>query len=629
MRATGPTSKKSDERAKRPSGPPAYHRGVARSRRWSASSLVLVFAVAAGLGLRLSRAGGDVPRPGVERLTLEREGHVGSDRCGGCHREAHATWHGSYHRTMTQDVSTLLGPKGILLPPFRGEVVDASTGLHAGRDEAGLWIEIGDGATPPRRARVVMATGSHHMQLFWRATDDGRLEAFEHAWLASLGRWVPNESTFLRPPGEPQRYTWNRVCIKCHAVSGTPGWDPGKQEARSRAAELGIACEACHGSGRAHAEAMRSPWRRYGIARGLRASSSDIVSPSRLEGTRASELCGRCHGITVFQDEHAWVEGTPVGGPEHPVASWGRLVQPPMQADDPWLDALLEREPDYLEARFWPDGMVKITGREWGAVVQSPCATDPTFSCMTCHDVHGADPDDQLRTEARGDEVCIQCHAAQADRRRHSHHETVECQDCHMPHTTYGLLQAVRSHQIDSPSVQVNLDTGRPNACNACHLDQTLHWSAVYLARWFGQAMPSALDPDALPAGVQWLLGGDAMVRALAAWYFGWSRAWEASGRSWMPPVLATALADPYPAIRWTALQSLRAFPGWESFAPDLSGSSTEREAAVDLVRRRWNASGEGSGALNLLQREDGSFDETAARALFEARDRRAVWLAE
>ena len=36
---------------------------------------------------------------------------------------------------------------------------------------------------------------------------------------------------------------------------------------------------------------------------------------------------------------------------------------------------------------------------------------------------------------------------------------------------------------IESPDVATTLKTGRPNACNLCHLDKTLDWTAEHLAK--------------------------------------------------------------------------------------------------------------------------------------------------
>ena len=43
--------------------------------------------------------------------------------------------------------------------------------------------------------------------------------------------------------------------------------------------------------------------------------------------------------------------------------------------------------------------------------------------------------------------------------------------------------------------MQATLATGRPNACNLCHLDKTLGWTAQYLEQWYGVTRP-ALDTD-------------------------------------------------------------------------------------------------------------------------------------
>src|SRR5205814_10303265 len=118
---------------------------------------------------------------------------------------------------------------------------------------------------------------------------------------------------------------------------------------------------------------------------------------------------------------------------------------------------------------------------------------------------------------------------------------------CHMPHTTYGLLKALRSHQISVPSVAVTLDTGRPNACNLCHLDKTLQWTAARLQQWYGTPPPRLSDEQqTIAASLPWMLKRDAGQRALTAWSMGWAPARQASGQSWMPPYLGLLLDDPY-----------------------------------------------------------------------------------
>ena len=85
-----------------------------------------------------------------------------------------------------------------------------------------------------------------------------------------------------------------------------------------------------------------------------------------------------------------------------------------------------------------------------------------------------------------------------------------------MSYTTYGLLKAIRSHQVGSPSVQASLETGRPNACNQCHLDQTLAWTAEYLQNWYDVPAPELeADERTVSAALLWTLQGDPGQRAL------------------------------------------------------------------------------------------------------------------
>ena len=117
------------------------------------------------------------------------------------------------------------------------------------------------------------------------------------------------------------------------------------------------------------------------------------------------------------------------------------------------------------------------------------------------------------------------------------------CYNCHMPHTTFGLLHAMRSHQVSSPNVRESIDHGRPNACNLCHLDQTLSWTAKKLHEWYQQPVPELSEDDnTIAAAVQWLVKGDAGQRALLAWGMGWE-----SGAKNFRTRLAVSLFDLHP----------------------------------------------------------------------------------
>jgi predicted CXXCH cytochrome family protein len=563
-----------------------------------ASTAVMALAAAGARATR--RAAHDAAQTARSEVLPRRgtpETYATSDGCRACHPAAYASWHRSHHRTMTQVATS---------PAIVGAFDGRWLGEHrVGRDGDRSWVEMPTIDGGRERRTVALVTGSHHMQVYWVPAPSGdRLVAFPWAWLIEEQSWVPNEATLLRPPGTDVEYTWNRVCIKCHVVAGNPGWDEARERVQSSVAELGIACEACHGPGRSHAERHRDPLQRY--ARHLSDQPvDDIVHPDRMSAQASSELCGQCHSITVFLDDEAWVRS----GHEHPppssLSSWGRLVRHPLRADQPWIDTVLEGDPDFFAERFWPDGMVRISGREYNGLVESACHQRGDLGCTTCHSMHDAPPDDQLRDDATGDGVCATCHArVAADVVAHTRHPSGRsqptCYDCHMPHTTYGLLGAIRSHEIDSPRLQLTLDTGRPNACNLCHLDQTLAWTAEHLHAWYGQPRPDLPPEDpAESAALRWLLAGDAGQRALLAWHFGWGPALAVSGSQWQSRSLQLLADDPYPAVRIVAARALRR----------LSAHERPGNASATRPTPWWNPA--------------------AARALRQRRDDRPVWLAE
>jgi hypothetical protein len=120
--------------------------------------------------------------------------------------------------------------------------------------------------------------------------------------------------------------------------------------------------------------------------------------------------------------------------------------------------------------------------------------------------------------------------------------------------------RAVRSHRIDSPNVATTIATGRPNACNLCHLDRSLAWTARWLTQWYGVGAPVIADEERAhtAVGVRDGLAGDAGVRALIADALGSNEALAASGSDFEVAVLEELRRDPYPAVRRIAERSLR-----------------------------------------------------------------------
>jgi hypothetical protein len=184
------------------------------------------------------------------------------------------------------------------------------------------------------------------------------------------------------------------------------------------------------------------------------------------------------------------------------------------------------------------------------------------------------------------DRACLQCHAGRLAEHEHTRHEPgssgSRCYNCHMPYTSYALLKAIRNHDVRGPTVEESLAAGRPNACNLCHLDRSLGWTARYLDEWYEMPTPPGLTAEEqhVSAAVLWLLRGHGGQRGLIAWHMGWPPAQQASGSAWLAAYLAQLLDDPYPAVRIIASRSLRTLPGFADLRYDYTGSAAQMEAA-------------------------------------------------
>ncbi len=588
-------------------------------------------------GARSSAPALPVDRP-IERIEGE---FVSSSKCRACHPREYATWYASYHRSMTQEAR----PENVVASfqdvdlHFRGRDYRL---MHA---DGELRVEMADpdfeGTGPAPRIQVPFAlvTGSHHFQAFWLPTGKTRkLEFFPMCYRIDVGRWMPVDSAFLFPPEDHQELDngrWNRNCNKCHTTQGRPGLR-GPDDMDTTAAEFGISCEACHGPAAEHVAQNASPARRY-RAHFSEGRDESIVQPEHLDARRSAQVCGQCHAITSANNKEE-------------AARWRREGYSFRAGDNLLATRNVRREG---EEYFWDDGVIRVSGREYNGLTRSPCyehglESRGIMTCVSCHQMHPSEndgrtlaewADDQLKVGMRGNLACLQCHREYEAPERlveHTRHELSsagsQCMNCHMTYTSWGLMKAMRTHQVTSPSALESLETGRPNACNQCHLDRSLAWAADHLEERGDQPRPS-LDEDQVQvaASILWLLTGDAGQRALMAWSFGWPDAQATSGTTWMAPYLAQLFTDPYDTVRFRAHRSLRTLWGFEDFEYDFVGPPSDRGAALERALERWrNLPAEpGPRGEHLLLNPDGSLQTERFQRLLQQRDDRPVSLQE
>lgn len=575
-------------------------------------------------------------------------GYAGSSTCQECHEKQYTTWHRSYHRTMTQ-----LPVPGAVQADFNHVVLtNAGVRFVLSRKTNEFWIHmesempgtVDRPAPEPEDVPLGLATGSHHMQVFWVANGMGNCQiGFPFTWLIPERRWVPRNSTFLRPPGlELRPETWNFVCARCHATATQPNLDRAALSWQTQVEELGIACEACHGPAARHVAQQRALKQRPGTS-GSAGTNLMIVHPEKIPPARAAQICGFCHSMKWWDSKEGWPERAFSFRPGDDLEATTPIIRPKEVERQPWLKKALEKNPDLFRDFFWSDGMIRVSGRDYNGLIESPCYRGGQFSCLSCHSLHGDEPDGQLARNRTDNRACTQCHErfrSETEATAHTHHAAgssgSQCYNCHMPRTTYGVLKAIRSHQVSSPKVADQLATGRPNACNLCHLDKPLAWTASQLTRWHHQPAPKLDDDETGVAdSVRLALSGDAGQRALVAWHLGWEPAVQISGSAWIPPVLAQLLDDPYAAVRCVAERSLKRVAaglvpvGYDYTVPPDSRPSVQASFWEEWTRKTAAVRGQTLPGPTLVRRDDPQATRQAFQRLARRRDDRPVRLRE
>ncbi len=310
----------------------------------------------------------------------------------------------------------------------------------------------------------------------------GRLQALGIAWDTRPReqggrRWFhlyPRESVTFR---DERHWTgllqnWNYMCAECHSTGVRKNYDAETRRFSTSYAEVNVACEACHGPGSGHVAWAKDKGRRGDVGKGLlvslderrgirwtiNAATGNAERTPPRQSAREVETCGRCHARRgQFSDDPA--SGGPLG--------------------DTYRVALLESH------LYHPDGQIRDEVYEYGSFLQSKMY-HRGVTCSDCHDPHS------LTLRAPGYQVCLGCHAAQKyEAATHHFHvpgsRGADCRECHMPATTYMVVDPRRDHSLRIPRPDLSVTLGVPNPCTGCHRDRSAQWAADRVKAWYGR----------------------------------------------------------------------------------------------------------------------------------------------
>ena len=577
--------------------------------------LVIACLAAAPAAVALALATGhDVRRAEAARPLFSRESdYVGASACRACHPDHHASWRRTYHASMTQ-----LPDASIVRGRFDGAPVTmfGATATPFARDGRFFFRLPAVGGDGPREAEVALCVGSRRYQRYFERVDGPSGTVYRRLpllWHIGDARWMHLNGVFLEPDDDDwsrHQAVWNVNCVFCHNSGVAPGLKPVGDGSEKRfdthVADVGIACESCHGPARAHVARFASPVERYrsALARAGGADATAIVDPLRVGQAESAALCGQCHAQRIPNEtEKIWkfLDTGPTFRPGGVLT--GHVI--PLSRDTPVPPP---GDPDTFRLRFWNDGTARLTAYEYVGLTQSPCFRGGRFTCTSCHTMHTGDVAGQLAPDRLGDRACTQCHAELArDVRAHTHHAPESsgsrCVECHMPRIVYGVLEVHRSHRVESPDVARDVEGSRPDACTLCHADRSAAWAADRMRDFWGaRYRRPAARPDGAPLDAPDALisahGGDPLQRAVYVAALGSpDSAVPPGARGFMLANALVGLGDAYGAVRVLARRSaldldrsLGLGLANDLAAFDVHGGRDVRDPALPVLLQRFGA---------------------------------------
>ncbi|MYB53426.1 MAG: hypothetical protein F4X77_14700 [Acidobacteriia bacterium] len=309
------------------------------------------------------------------------ESYLGADACAACHAQEFATQSASGHALSLHPTAD--HPAAPSFAPS-GSLVRAGGSKYSYRtDEGGLRVEI---TAQEQRIDALLewAFGAGEQAVtFVGQVDEARYVEHHFSYYSangSLGTTPGHRDVPVRGAEEALGVYYETFgpqpsimrCFQCHSTGPLALGDGYSLRPR----ELGVRCEACHGPGRSHVQAVASGE--------LEQAMAVIRNPARLPGDELLEYCGDCH---------------------RPPASSGQVID----WSDPWN---VRHQPVYLSrsACLQPGGQ--------------------PLTCMRCHDPHGP-----LSAEtARDNRLCLDCHENRAPPASVCRQAADRaCSFCHMP----------------------------------------------------------------------------------------------------------------------------------------------------------------------------------------------------
>ena len=404
--------------------------------------------------------------------------YVGSVKCQSCHEKEYALYKTSDH-FHAMDSALPRSVKGDFNNSYFVYFGDTSFFYQRGGK---YFVRTNDSTGREKEFLISYTFGWRPLQQYLVRFGEGRIQSLPFCWDTRPKekggqRWFHIYNKEKIPPGDELFWTdinqnWNYMCADCHTTNYKKNFDVSANSFHSTWNESNVSCESCHGPASSHLEwakkkSTEDPLKGFNISLASKAlkwtsnNGKGTMLPSEvILNDTLIETCARCHArATRFTDDY--VHGQ---------------------------SFLQSHVPAAISTNYYIDGQIKDEDYEYGSFLQSKMYSRGV-TCMNCHDAHS------MQVKVQGNALCGSCHSpATFDLPSHTFHKAgstgSQCVNCHMPVTTYMVVDDRRDHSIRIPRPDLSLSLKTPNACNKCHTDKSVQWAADHFMKWYRDKLP-------------------------------------------------------------------------------------------------------------------------------------------
>jgi tetratricopeptide (TPR) repeat protein len=399
---------------------------------------------------------------------------AGSSSCRDCHQQFYELWSTSHHGLAMQLYTIEFAKQNLTLPETPVRIGNNTYLPCLGANEGWILEKKSDGQL---RHHIAHVMGGKNVYYFLTPMKRGRLQTLPVAYDVRAKEWFDTAASAVRHfPGTESdaplhwtdpTYTFNTSCYSCHVSQLAKNYDLKTDTYRTKWAEPGINCEACHGPGQEHVKVCRSA-KADEIPKNLR-----IISTTSFSVEQTNAMCNSCHA-----------KMSPVSASFKPGEKFFDH-----------FDLITLEHPD-----FYSDGRDLGENYTMTGWLMSPCVKSGQLACTHCHTSSGRY---RFKDADNPNAACLPCHQERVENvTSHTHHEAdstgSKCISCHMPTTDFARM-ARSDHSMRPPAPAATIKYKSPNACNICHDDEDAKWADDHLRKWHKKDYQrSILEPASL-----------------------------------------------------------------------------------------------------------------------------------